>query len=108
MDFKEYQVKAAHSANKDPVWREQVFNFSLGLCGESGEVAEKVKKLLFHGQVSSREEIAAELGDCLWYLSQLARLFNLGLDEIAELNIQKLRKRYPHGFRSKEQKEFNT
>ena len=67
---------------------------TLGLCGEAGEVAEKVKKAIRDdGGILTedrREALAAELGDVLWYVAQLATEAGLELDAIAEANLQKL------------------
>jgi NTP pyrophosphatase (non-canonical NTP hydrolase) len=67
---------------------------TLGLCGESGEVAEKIKKMVRDdGGVLSgerREALSKEIGDVLWYLAQLATEARLDLDEIAEANLAKL------------------
>lgn len=67
---------------------------ALGLCGEAGEAAEKVKKALRDDGGALTEErraaLAAELGDVLWYLAQLATEAGLDLDEIAEDNLAKL------------------
>ena len=65
---------------------------ALGLCGETGEVAEKVKKQVRDG-VFNRHEVAKELGDVLWYLSNLANDIGYNLDEIADMNIEKLTSR---------------
>ena len=71
---------------------------TLGLAGESGEVAEKVKKVIRdRGGVlddDTRILIAKELGDVLWYLSQLAHELGIPLSKIAELNMLKLRSRH--------------
>ena len=73
----------------------------LGLNGEAGEVAEKIKKILRDkgGEINEedKEELAKELGDVLWYLSQTATELDLSLDEIAELNIEKLNSRKERG-----------
>jgi NTP pyrophosphatase (non-canonical NTP hydrolase) len=67
---------------------------ALGLCGEAGETAEKVKKVIRDdaGVLTDerREALAAELGDVLWYLAQLATEAGLELDAIAEQNLDKL------------------
>ncbi len=72
---------------------------TLGLTGETGEIANKVKKLQRDGINSDdiREDIAAELGDVLWYLSALATEFNLSLDVIAQMNLAKLESRRTRG-----------
>lgn len=68
---------------------------TLGLTGEAGEVAEKVKKALRgdHTLESKREEIKMELGDVLWYVFALARDLDLDVEEIAKANIEKLTSR---------------
>lgn len=74
---------------------------AMGLAGESGEVVEKLKKVVRNeGGVVSEEkkkEIAKELGDVLWYLSQLAEKMGHSFNEVAELNIQKLADRRDRG-----------
>lgn len=75
-------------------------NYALGLCGEAGEVADIIKKNVFHLHDLSVEEIKKEMGDTLHYLSGLATIFGFTLEDVATANIEKLRKRYPHGFNS--------
>ena len=74
---------------------------ALGLCGEAGEAAEKVKKAIRDDggplTPARREALAAELGDVLWYLAQLATEAGLDLDEIAEENLHKLLSRRERG-----------
>ncbi len=74
---------------------------TLGLCGEAGEVAEKIKKMVRDdgGVLSAqrRDALAAELGDVLWYVAQLATEAGLGLDAIAADNLAKLRSREQRG-----------
>ena len=96
MTFEEYQKisrKTAIYPNKDN-------NFiypTLGLTGEAGEVAEKIKKVLRdnNGVVDDlkRQEIKKELGDVLWYLSQIATELDLSLDDVATFNVEKLNSR---------------
>lgn len=78
--------------------REQLCSLALGVAGEGGEVADVVKKHVFHGHPFDREKVKGELGDVLWYVAMLARACDTDLNEIAQMNIEKLRKRYPNGF----------
>lgn len=95
MRLNEYQELASRTANKH---EGELVNYALGIAGEAGEVADLVKKAVFHGHNIDKVDVTKELGDVLWYLSQLARLAGATLDEIAEKNIDKLMKRYPDGF----------
>lgn len=97
MDFQEYQKLSRRTAKYPNIGKKEEDNFLypvLGLLGESGEVAEKVKKLFRDdaGVLSEerKENIKKELGDVLWYLSQIATDFHLDLDDIAKDNIEKL------------------
>ena len=90
MDFREYQRKAVTFAIYPATHK--VLYPTLGLCGESGEVAEKVKKQVRDG-VFNRHEVAKELGDVLWYLANICNDIGYNLDEIADLNLTKLRGR---------------
>lgn len=100
MDFKEYQKKSRKTA----VYPEADNNFiypTLGLAGESGEVAEKIKKVIRDkGGVideETKKEIEKELGDVLWYVSQIASELGLDLNNVAEKNIEKLYSRMDRG-----------
>ncbi|MBR3252559.1 nucleoside triphosphate pyrophosphohydrolase family protein [Candidatus Saccharibacteria bacterium] len=70
----------------------------LGLTGEAGETADKIKKILRdkNGEASDedREAISKELGDVLWYLASIARYLDIPLSEVAEKNVSKLEDRY--------------
>ena len=96
MDFKTYQEQSRKTA----VYPDKGNNFiypTLGLVGESGEVAEKIKKVIRDNESVIDENVKSavmkELGDVLWYLSQLASELNLSLDEIANENLEKLSSR---------------
>lgn len=88
--FREYQNKAVSFAVYPATHK--VLYPTLGLCGEAGEVAEKVKKQVRDG-VFQRHEVAKELGDVLWYLTNIASDIGYNLNEIANLNIEKLTSR---------------
>lgn len=70
----------------------------LGLTGEAGEVADLLKKHIGHGHELNKEKLSKELGDVLWYLSNIASCFEIDLNDVAKTNIDKLKKRYPKGF----------
>ncbi|MFA5754741.1 MAG: nucleoside triphosphate pyrophosphohydrolase family protein [Candidatus Paceibacterota bacterium] len=100
MTFQEYQEEARKTAiypNKDS-------NFiypTLGLVGEAGEVAEKIKKVIRDddGVVSEekRAEVTKELGDVLWYIANLSKELSISLEEVASKNIEKLQSRQQRG-----------
>lgn len=71
---------------------------ALGLAGEVGEVVELIKKDRFQSQPLDRAKLCLELGDVLWYLTNMAAGFGLTLEDVANANRDKLRKRYPTGF----------
>lgn len=72
--------------------------FALGLTGEAGEAADLIKKVFGHGHSLDRDKLLLELGDVLWYVAALAKTAGSSLEEVADLNIGKLRARYPDGF----------
>lgn len=100
MTFKEYQKLSRETATYPGAGKNFVYP-ALGLSGESGEVAEIVKRIIRdkNGTVDedSREALSKELGDVLWYLTQLATEFNISLEEIAAGNIKKLKSRKARG-----------
>lgn len=75
---------------------------TIGLVGEAGELANYVKKGIYHNHSIDRKEIANELGDILWYLAAIATVLDIRLETIMEQNIDKLRARYPQGFSSQD------
>jgi NTP pyrophosphatase (non-canonical NTP hydrolase) len=98
MTLDEYQELAARTLGRDRTHEQQLANAALGLTGESGEVADLIKKHLFHATPLDQDALVKELGDCLWYLGAFATVLGLSLDDIAQRNIDKLRRRYPEGF----------
>ena len=99
MTINEYQTEALRTAQTDKLTaNELLLNAALGLCGESGEVADLVKKHRFQGHGLDFEHIAKELGDISWYLAVGAYAIGLDLETIFRMNIDKLKARYPNGF----------
>ena len=100
MEFSEYQQLSRRTATYPRAGEDMTYP-ALGLCGEAGEVAEKVKKTLRDdGGVLSddrRDALSRELGDVLWYLSQLATEAGLDLEAIAAENLDKLFSRLERG-----------
>jgi NTP pyrophosphatase (non-canonical NTP hydrolase) len=96
MDLRTYQQRSRQTARYPDVGHNTTYP-TLGLCGEAGEVADKIKKVMrdcggvLDDQV--REDLRLELGDVLWYLAQLATELDLDLAEIAEANLAKLASR---------------
>lgn len=100
MDFHEYQKKSRETA----IYPNAGANFiypTLGLVGEAGEVAEKIKKIIRdHGGVlkdEHKEEIKKELGDVLWYVAQISTELDLSLHDVAFANLEKLLSRKDRG-----------
>ena len=104
MDFNTYQAKVKETAVYPHVGKNFVYP-ALGLAGETGEVIEKVKKLIRDSEVTDatqvseekKQEIQKEMGDVLWYLAQLATEFGFPLEAVAEKNIEKLASRKERG-----------
>ncbi|MCF8134904.1 MAG: nucleoside triphosphate pyrophosphohydrolase family protein [Synechococcus lacustris] len=96
MELNSYQLLARRTALY-PQRGNNILYPTLGLCGEAGEVADKVKKVLRDGagefNSEQKQAIAMELGDVLWYVSQLADELGFGLEAIAEANLEKLQSR---------------
>lgn len=100
MEINEYKKLAMRTLNPEIDKKELILNASMGLCGESGEVIDLVKKHLFQGHDLDDEKLIKELGDVAWYLAEAATALNVDLSEILEKNIKKLENRFPDGFNS--------
>ena len=98
MTINEYQKLAMTTLNPALSEKDVLINGVMGLCGESGEAIDIVKKWLAQGHELDKEKLAKELGDICWYLAETATALDLSLEEIMAANIEKLKKRYPDGF----------
>ena len=98
MTINEYQQLALRTLNPERTPKDVLINGVMGLCGESGEAIDLVKKHLAQGHPLDREALAKELGDVAWYLAETAHAIGYDLETILTMNIEKLRQRYPGGF----------
>ena len=98
MTIHEYQQLAMTTLNPELSEKDVLINGVMGLCGESGEAIDIVKKWLAQGHDLDKEKLAKELGDICWYLAETATALGLSLEDIMTANIEKLRRRYPEGF----------
>ena len=98
MDINEYQELAGRTINPALSKRDMLINSVMGLCGESGEAIDIVKKWFAHGHELDKEHLKKELGDIAWYLAEAATALDVPLEDVLQANIDKLRKRYPEGF----------
>jgi NTP pyrophosphatase (non-canonical NTP hydrolase) len=105
MNADNYQQQAARTLTDGPdaqysdhqlmlVWN------ALGLAGEAGEVADSIKKMVFHQHGVDRDVLVKELGDVLWYVAALCSKLSINMSEAMERNIAKLKQRYPDGYTS--------
>lgn len=98
MNVNEYQKLALRTLNPDLSKKDILINGVMGLCGESGEAIDIVKKHLAQGHPLDKDALVRELGDIAWYLAETAYALDTDLSSVLEENIEKLRRRYPTGF----------
>ena len=98
MTINEYQQRAMATLNPKLTEQDVLINSVMGLCGESGEAIDIVKKWLAQGHPLDREHLAGELGDVAWYLAEAATALGMPLEDILRANLEKLERRYPDGF----------
>lgn len=98
MQVNEYQKAAM--ATLDPALdkKDVLINSIMGLCGESGEAIDIVKKWLMQGHELDKEHLVRELGDAAWYLAEAATALDVPLEAVFQGNLDKLRRRFPNGF----------
>ena len=98
MQVNDYQKQAMTTLNPALSPKDVLINSVMGLCGESGEAIDIVKKWLAQGHELDKTRLAKELGDIAWYLAEAAYAIGAPLDEVLSRNIEKLKSRYPDGF----------
>ena len=98
MKINEYQELAMTTLNKELSEKDVLINGVMGLCGESGEAIDLVKKWLAQGHELDKDKLISEIGDVAWYIAEIATALGVTLEEVLERNIEKLKRRYPEGF----------
>lgn len=98
MTVNEYQQLAMVTLNKDLDEKDVLINGVMGLCGESGEAIDLVKKWLSQGHELDRDKLIGEIGDVAWYIAEIATALGVTLQDVLERNIDKLKRRYPECF----------
>ena len=97
-DYSAFDKRTYDLTKEIPV--ERLLTAALGICAEGGEFTEVVKKIVFQGKPVNEENIfhmKRELGDICWYLAQACMALDTTFDEVIEMNVEKLKARYPGG-----------
>lgn len=100
MTINEYQTLAMKTLNPELNEKDVLINGVMGLCGESGEAIDIVKKWLAQGHELDRDKLIKEIGDVAWYIAEIAHALGVTLEEVLQKNIDKLKARYPDGFKT--------
>ena len=95
-EFREHNTSRSDRSEVDPM--QKLALYGLGVAGEAGEVADEVKKILFHDKPLDRTKLLTEIGDVLWYLDRLTRRLDATLEDAMEAVTDKLNRRYPDGW----------
>ena len=97
MDLNEYQELAARTINKNLSHNAMARHALFGLCGEVGELQSLYQKV-YQGHTLDLEHAKKELGDLLWFIAEFCTANGWKLEDVAQLNIDKLKARFPEGF----------
>ena len=97
MTGNEYQKLAARTINKDLTYHNMADHALHGMVGEIGEIHSIYQKI-YQGHELEFDHIEKELGDLLWFIAEYCTAFNMKLEDVMRLNIEKLKARYPEGF----------
>ena len=98
MTINGYQQMALRTESPTTNETDRILQGAMGLCGESGEYIDILKKYMFQGHELDKKHMAKELGDIAWYLAVSADAIDYDLETIFQMNIDKLKARYPEGF----------
>ena len=97
MEFDTYKLQAMRTA-KPMDFDDDLMHAALGLSGESGEFSDAIKKYLVYGKQLDRDNAIEELGDIFWYLALACNALDVPMSQVAQINIDKLAKRYPEKY----------
>ena len=98
MDLETYRRDVLRTVRPEMEPRDRLLLGALGLSGEAGEVADALKKMLFHGHPLAVPAVRDELGDVMWYVMFLCDTLGFTLEDVMERNVAKRRHRYPNGW----------
>lgn len=98
MQVNDYQKAAMATLNPALDKKDVLINSVMGLCGESGEAIDIVKKWLMQEHELDKEHLVKELGDVAWYLAEAATALDIPLEAVFQGSLDKLRQRFPNGF----------
>ena len=99
-DSYDFGARVVDLIEKDNFPVERLLTASVGMCAEAGEFTEIIKKIIFQGKPVNEDNLfhlKRELGDIMWYVAQACMGLGISLDEVIEMNIEKLKARYPGG-----------
>jgi NTP pyrophosphatase (non-canonical NTP hydrolase) len=104
MDIKTYLTESEKTLSEKffatDTKNQKLLHAVIGLSTESGELLDQMKKVVYYGKELDRVNIKEELGDLMWYMAILMRELDLDMDDVLEVNINKLRTRYGEKFNS--------
>lgn len=98
MDLKNFQEVSVRTMNNELTFEQKVTNCLMGIQGETGEIADIFKKHMYQGHDLDLEHVEEELGDVMFYIVNLATLYNIDMEDVIEKNFEKLLNRFPNGF----------
>lgn len=98
MEIREFQRTSTRTLNKGLSKEQQISNMIFGANGELGEVTDILKKHLYQGHEINKQHLAEEIGDTLFYIVNLCSIYNIDIEDVLQMNVDKLKKRYKNGF----------
>lgn len=107
MTLDDYQELCKLTASKYKNKKDAINNWGLGIAGEAGDVASCIKKTVYHKN-DQTAGIKENLGDTMWYIAMICNHYGWKLEDVLKENVDKLRKRYPKGFKFKNAKRNGT